>query len=165
MFVDAAGLSHVEHRHDLPVRVDFDSGRHGVRAGSVDEVRKWHDPVVVDSIRIEANGPGEIALLDPELRCSRELGNEKANDLVPTERRPRWVNAKVLRGHVPSESTSVVAEAVRDDHLVSVELELLGPSGSLRMNAEPACQPLDAVDRGVEHVRAGTAADVLVVRL
>ena len=27
MFVDAAGTSHVEQRHDLPVRVDFDSGR------------------------------------------------------------------------------------------------------------------------------------------
>jgi hypothetical protein len=95
MLVDAAGTSHVEHRHDLPVRVDFDSSRHGVRAGSVDEMRKWHDPVVVDSIRIEANGPYEIALPDPELRCSRELFVQLIS---------RWNTGK--RRNIPAGSSS-----------------------------------------------------------
>jgi hypothetical protein len=103
VLVDTTPTTQVEHRNDLPVGVDLDGCRHGVRPGGIDEVRERDDPLVTDPARVEGNAAREVALLDPELWCRRKLADEEANDLVARQRPARRGDPKVLLGDVLDE--------------------------------------------------------------
>ncbi|MDQ3778885.1 MAG: NAD(P)-binding domain-containing protein, partial [Actinomycetota bacterium] len=84
---DVAVLAHVQRRVELRRWRHLDRRRDRVPpAAAVQEVLEREDALVADPVRlVEREHPGEVALLDPQLRRARELAQQQRDDVCLAE--------------------------------------------------------------------------------
>src|SRR5439155_1114516 len=138
-----------------PVCVELDRDGDTVGRALVDEVGEGQDPFVPDAGGgVHAEHPREVALLNPELRGTRRLVQEEANDCTGGNPPTRDRDLEPGLGDVVREQAGVVAEAVdgrragRDAVLLEAALGLSDVAGE----EDPAER--DALPEGSERWQA-----------
>src|SRR5215213_5317146 len=100
MLAQATAATDVDGRIDRPLAVHLDRDSSRVLPHAVDEVLEREDPVVADSGLGEGEYPREIALLDPELWGTSQLGEQVRRQSLWAQDRARAAVAEAL-GYVP----------------------------------------------------------------
>src|ERR1700719_4780157 len=126
-----AVLAHVEDRIWIPLAIRLERRRDGVSSHRVEKGLQRDDAVVAyPGVAIEANHPGQVGALVPELGAMTDLLEQVGEKSGRVEALARCRNAELRFGQVPGQHPRVVAMAL-DGAGVARDPMLLQARGTL----------------------------------